>query len=126
MTGQEPEVLVEVSNGVGRLTLVDPDLVAAHNLHRQVLYTAADMDKPKAEVARRRLLALDASLDIEVRPFALDPGNAPALIAGGPRLFFRSSCQPHPSPGPSLQASPVHPSSHPQTRPDLSTSGENA
>ncbi len=68
--------------GVGHLTLVDPDLVAAHNLHRQILYTMADVDKPKAEVARRRLFALDASLDIEVRPVALDPGNAPSLIAG--------------------------------------------
>lgn len=68
--------------GVGRLTLVDPDLVAAHNLHRQVLFTSADVDKPKAEVARRRLLALDASLDIDVRPVALDAGNAAALVAG--------------------------------------------
>lgn len=68
--------------GVGHLTLVDPDLVAVHNLHRQVLYTMADVDKPKTEAARRRLLALDASLDIEVRPVALDPGNAPSLVAG--------------------------------------------
>ena len=68
--------------GVGRLTLVDPDLVAAHNLHRQVLFTAADVDKPKAEAARRRLLALDAALDVDVRPVALEPGNADALVAG--------------------------------------------
>lgn len=68
--------------GVGRLTLVDPDLVAVHNLHRQTLYTAADADKPKAEVARRRLLALDSKLDIDARPVALDDGNAPSLVAG--------------------------------------------
>ena len=68
--------------GVGHLTLVDPDLVAAHNLHRQVLYTGADVDKPKAEVARRRLLALDAGLDIDVRPISLDARNAAGLVAG--------------------------------------------
>jgi sulfur-carrier protein adenylyltransferase/sulfurtransferase len=77
-----PAALYLAGAGVGRLTLVDPDLVAAHNLHRQVLYTAADVDKPKAEVARRRLLAHDAGLDIEARPVALDEGNAAALVAG--------------------------------------------
>lgn len=68
--------------GVGRLTLIDPDLVATHNLHRQVLYASADADRPKAEVARRRLLALDAALDIDARPLALNPRNADALVAG--------------------------------------------
>lgn len=77
-----PAALYLAGAGVGRMTLVDPDLVAAHNLHRQVLYTSADVDKPKAEVARRRLLAHDAGLDIEIRPLALDAANAAALVAG--------------------------------------------
>src|SRR5688572_8661741 len=71
-----PAALYLAGAGVGRLTLVDPDLVAATNLHRQVLFTSADVDKPKAEVARRRLLALDAKLDVDVRPIALDAVNA--------------------------------------------------
>ncbi len=77
-----PAALYLAGAGVGRITLVDPDLVAAHNLHRQVLYTSADVDKPKAECARRRLLALDASLDVEVKPVALDAGNAAGLVEG--------------------------------------------
>lgn len=77
-----PAALYLAGAGVGRMTLVDPDLVAAHNLHRQVLYTSSDVDKPKAEVARRRLLALDARLDLEVKPVTLDARNAPALVAG--------------------------------------------
>lgn len=77
-----PAALYLAGAGVGHLTLVDPDVVAGHNLHRQVLFTSADVDKPKAEVARRRLLALDASLDVEVRPVALDAKNAATLIEG--------------------------------------------
>lgn len=77
-----PAALYLAGAGVGRITLVDPDLVAAHNLHRQVLFTSADVDKPKAEAARRRLLSLDASLDVEVRPVALTDANAAQLVAG--------------------------------------------
>jgi adenylyltransferase/sulfurtransferase len=41
--------------GVGRLTIVDHDRVEASNLHRQPLYTIADVGRPKAEAAARRL-----------------------------------------------------------------------
>lgn len=77
-----PAAMYLAGAGVGHLTLVDPDLVASTNLHRQVLFASADVDRPKTEVARRRLLALDAGLDIDVKPVALDAGNAASLIAG--------------------------------------------
>lgn len=41
--------------GVGRLTLVDPDLVAVHNLPRQVLFHDEDVGRRKADAAARRL-----------------------------------------------------------------------
>jgi adenylyltransferase/sulfurtransferase len=41
--------------GVGRLTIVDGDLVEASNLHRQPLYGVADVGRPKAAVAAARL-----------------------------------------------------------------------
>jgi molybdopterin/thiamine biosynthesis adenylyltransferase len=41
--------------GVGRLTLVDPDRVAAGDLHRQILYRPADVGRAKVEVATERL-----------------------------------------------------------------------
>ena len=47
--------------GVGTLHLVDPDVVEESNLSRQVLYTEADLGRPKAEVAARRLAAVNSS-----------------------------------------------------------------
>lgn len=51
--------------GVGRLTLMDPDLVEEHNLDRQFLYTEEDIGRPKAQAAARRLTRLNHEADIK-------------------------------------------------------------
>ena len=38
--------------GVGRIGLVDDDVVSASNLQRQILYSTADVGRPKVEVAK--------------------------------------------------------------------------
>ena len=60
---------------MSRLTVVDPDRVALENLHRQILFTEADLGRGKAEVAARRLglEAIDARLTDE---------NGLELVAG--------------------------------------------
>lgn len=67
--------------GVGRITLVDGDTVAEHNLHRQPLYRMDQIGQPKAQVAAAALAALNP--DVTVTPVCamLDPANAPALVA---------------------------------------------
>lgn len=53
--------------GVGRLVIVDRDVVELTNLHRQVLFDEADASEslPKAEAARRKLEAINADIAIE-------------------------------------------------------------
>ncbi len=51
--------------GVGHLRLVDRDVVELVNLQRQSLYTEADLDRPKAEVAAERLSKANSEIDIE-------------------------------------------------------------
>lgn len=45
--------------GVGRITLVDADVVEETNLNRQVLFDAGDLGQPKALAAARRLQQLN-------------------------------------------------------------------
>ena len=67
--------------GVGRLTVVDPDQVEMSNLHRQTLYTAADLGQPKARAAAARARALNPECQAEALMVRLDPANAPGLMA---------------------------------------------
>jgi molybdopterin/thiamine biosynthesis adenylyltransferase len=50
-----PAAAALAAAGVGTLGLVDPDTVDVSNLHRQPLYTDADIGRPKVEVAAARL-----------------------------------------------------------------------
>lgn len=68
--------------GVGRLTVIDPDRVEASNLHRQVLFTAADEGRDKARVAAERLAALNPKVRVEPVVDAVLPGTALDLLAG--------------------------------------------
>ncbi|MDX2482719.1 MAG: HesA/MoeB/ThiF family protein [Pseudodonghicola sp.] len=70
-----------VGAGVGKITLIDGDLVGESNLHRQPLYRMQDIARPKAEAAAEALAALNP--DVVVQPLVdwLTPANAPALAA---------------------------------------------
>jgi len=67
--------------GVGRIGLIDDDVVASSNLQRQILYTTADVGRPKVEVARERLSALNLDVQIDVYQTRLDSSNALELFA---------------------------------------------
>lgn len=70
-----------VGAGVGKITLVDGDTVAAHNLHRQPLYRMDQIGQPKAQAAASALAALNPEVTVTPLCQMLDPANAPALVA---------------------------------------------
>jgi sulfur-carrier protein adenylyltransferase/sulfurtransferase len=67
--------------GVGRLIVVDHDLVEETNLHRQPLFRMADIGRPKAEAARDALSAANPHVAVETVPTRLGVANAPELVA---------------------------------------------
>lgn len=70
--------------GVGRLILIDRDIVESTNLQRQTLYTEADASAgvAKALAARRRLVQVNGTVTIEAHSADLSPENAEDLLEG--------------------------------------------
>ena len=68
--------------GVGKLTLVDYDVVEISNLNRQFLHGTGDIGRKKTISAKEKLSALNPQ--IEVRPLAVELTleNAEELLAG--------------------------------------------
>lgn len=79
--------------GVGRLVLVDRDVVEPTNLHRQGLYAEADLGRPKAIAAADRIGRIDSGLRIEpvvcdlLGEQALDLARGASIIADGTDNF---------------------------------------
>ncbi len=66
--------------GVGHLGMADPDVVSISNLHRQVLYSEQDIGQPKVEVAKRRLLQLNSSIEVRTWQAVFDPTHCLQFI----------------------------------------------
>ncbi len=71
-----PLALYLAAAGIGRLGLVDDDVVDASNLQRQVLYQTSDVGRPKVEVARERILALNPDVEVVAYRERLASSNA--------------------------------------------------
>lgn len=70
--------------GVGRITVVDRDLVEANNLQRQILFdeTDASAGMPKAEAAARKLAGINSSIEITGLVKDVTPNNVEELLTG--------------------------------------------
>lgn len=75
-----PAALYLSSMGVGSITLVDGDRVEETNLHRQPLFSAADIGRNKAEAAVDRLRHAYPDTAYRVHPEFLSTANAEALV----------------------------------------------
>ena len=76
-----PAALYLAAAGVGRLGIVDFDVVDESNLQRQVLHSTADVGRSKLASASARLLALNPGLQIDAHEVMLNSKNALELFA---------------------------------------------
>ncbi|MFC3080522.1 HesA/MoeB/ThiF family protein [Phenylobacterium terrae] len=77
-----PATLYLAAAGIGRIVLVDPDVVDRSNLQRQVLYAEGEVGRPKVETAAQRLAALNPHTHVEPVRALLDAANARELVRG--------------------------------------------
>ena len=77
-----PVIQYLAAAGVGRLTIIDDDVVSLSNLHRQTLFATADVDKPKAERAAAVAAALNPDVNARAVRERIAPDNAAALLDG--------------------------------------------
>lgn len=71
-----PVLLYLAAAGVGRIGIVEMDDVDISNLQRQILYSSDAVGRPKAEVAKTHLEALNPHVQVEIFPLKLDSSNA--------------------------------------------------
>ena len=76
-----PAALYLAAAGVGRIGIVDADLVELSNLQRQILHSTSDIGMPKVASAEKRLNALNPECQVETYEMRLDPSNARELIS---------------------------------------------
>lgn len=77
-----PAIQYLAAAGIGGLTIIDDDEITLANLQRQTLFGTADIDRPKAEVACERVVALNPDTRCEARRARIGAGNAVDLLAG--------------------------------------------
>lgn len=68
--------------GVGRLGIVDMDVVEVHNLQRQVVHGWADVGRPKVDSARDAVRSIDQDVEVVLHPVRLSVDNAQHVLGG--------------------------------------------
>jgi adenylyltransferase/sulfurtransferase len=68
--------------GVGKLKIVDRDIIEISNLHRQHLYTENDIGSVKDEAAKQRLQKINSSVEIEALPNSVTKYTAESIVNG--------------------------------------------
>ncbi len=71
-----PLALYLAAAGIGRMGLVDFDVVDASNLQRQIIHGTSWIGKPKVASAQHRLLELNPFMQIDIHETALTSENA--------------------------------------------------
>ena len=76
-----PVAMYLAAAGVGRIGIVDFDVVDYSNLQRQVIHGTPDVGRPKIDSARDRLNAINPEVTVETHDVALSSENALELLA---------------------------------------------
>ncbi len=71
-----PLLLYLAAAGIGRIGIVDFDVVDTSNLHRQIIHGVSWVDKPKIESAKHRILEINPTCQVDLYETRLSAENA--------------------------------------------------
>ena len=71
-----------VAMGVGKLRIVDRDVIELSNLHRQTMFDECDIGQVKVEVAAQKLQKLNPNVTIEALPISVNDYTALDVVEG--------------------------------------------
>jgi adenylyltransferase/sulfurtransferase len=66
--------------GIGKIRIVDRDIVELENLQRQILFDETDIGKPKAIAAQEKLKKVNSEIEIEALLKDFNPNNAEKIF----------------------------------------------
>ncbi len=69
--------------GIGKLTIIDSDIVQPSNYNRQIIALSGTVGMRKTSVISQRLKDINPTIEIRIVDDFLDEGNIPYLLAGG-------------------------------------------
>lgn len=75
-----PVLTYLASCGVGTLGVIDFDTIEHHNLHRQILFTEADINKNKTSIAKQRIEQINPHIHFTIYDEQLTSDNALAIL----------------------------------------------
>ena len=76
-----PAIQYLAAAGVGRLGIVDDDVVERSNLQRQIVHSDGDVGRPKVESAADYVHALNPDIDVDTYDTRLSADNVADLVA---------------------------------------------
>lgn len=76
-----PVAMYLAAAGVGRLVLIDFDVVELSNLQRQIIHGTSDLKRPKVESAAERLAELNPEVRVETINRKLDDAELDEVVA---------------------------------------------
>ncbi len=76
-----PLAMYLAAAGIGRIGLVDYDVVDYTNLQRQIIHGTADVGRPKLDSAKARILDINPHVQVDTYPVPLTSANALEVLA---------------------------------------------